>query len=125
MIYQPPTKTSFMSAPSALYSGSLSLFLALLWPLSLAVQIVATILGNNQISVPLAFGTALILLLAPPIGIIAGHIGLRQANQSTTLHHLRWRAIVGLIFSYLWLVSIFFISDLGPALIYWFQHLGR
>lgn len=120
---QPVAHSGYASVSTAPFSGSVSLGLATLWPLTLVVLLMATAIGHNQIPEIMAVLTAMIFLVAPPVGIITGHIGWYQANHRAPLRALRWRALVGLIGNYLWLLSIFFISNLGPAVVYWLQHL--
>jgi len=59
----------------------------------------------------------------PVAGIIAGGIGLYRAIRQPLLRKSRWLALAGLLLGCLWLVGIFLLSELGPALVYWVPHL--
>jgi hypothetical protein len=76
-----------------------SLVCAIAWPLSLAFFFVVNILSNHRFSDALAVILALILLLAPPIGIITGIVGIVRLSP--------WRrlALVALALNLLWCVG--------------------
>ena len=90
-------------------------------------------LGNSVSNAPGASGEALpeqvyTLLqcgftLLPLVGIVAGGVGLYRAIRQPLLRRSRWLAIVGLLLGLLWFVGIFLLSEAGPALVYWVQHL--
>jgi hypothetical protein len=104
-------------APVSRAAVRISLVCVMLWPLNLALYFVVNILGNHQIPAALAASIALILLLAPPIGSIAGSISVTQPTP--------WRrlALVALVLNILWLVGIFLASDLGAAVVVWLHSL--
>ena len=61
--------------------------------------------------------------LLPLVGIVAGGIGIYRAIRQPRLRRSRWLALAGLLLGCLWLVGIFLLSELGPALVYWVQRL--
>jgi len=107
----------------------LSLVCGVLWLLS----IITMVLANSVSNAPGASGEALPeqvytllqcgVTLLPLVGIVAGGIGLYRAIRQPRLRRSRWLALAGLLLGCLWLVGIFLLSDLGPALVYWVQHL--
>ncbi|HEU4783951.1 MAG TPA: hypothetical protein VFS83_11470 [Ktedonobacterales bacterium] len=107
----------------------LSLACAILWPLSIIIMM----LGNSVSNAPGSAGPVLpeqvyTLLqcgftLLPLVGIVAGGVGLYRAIRQPLLRRSRWLALVGLLLGCLWLGGIFLLSEAGPALVYWIQHL--
>jgi hypothetical protein len=105
-------------------AASVSLFCAILWPVSLLVPLTISLVTQSQeLPGAVVLLSGLSLNVAPIVGIVSGHIALYRSLKDPALRPSRWRAIVGLAFGYLWLVALLFISDAGVALIYWFEHL--
>ena len=124
-----PTHHEYRAPSNHNGAAILSLVCAVLWPLT----IITMMLGNSMSNAPGASGEALpeqvyTLLqcgftVLPLVGIVAGGVGLYRAIRQPLLRRSRWLAIVGLLLGLLWFVGIFLLSEAGPALVYWVQHL--
>ncbi len=102
-----PPETQFSEQPPRRAGAvSLSLLCAVLWPVSLGVPILITVMTHSP-ALPDVVSTleAFFLFVAPPVGIVSGLIGLYRSFKTPTLRASRFGAIVGLVFGCLWLVA--------------------
>lgn len=106
-------------------TATLSLMCGVVWPLTILVPALFNLLtGGPKLPGPTLPDPLVLALQAgfavlPPIGIIAGAIGLYRAHAQPALRHSRWQAITGLVLGCLWLVGIFVFSFAGLALRGW------
>ena len=124
-----PTHHEYRAPSNHNGAAILSLVCGVLWLLSITTMV----FGNSVSNAPGASGEALPeqvytllqcgFIVLPIAGIIAGGVGLYRAIRQPLLRRSRWLALTGLLLGCLWLVGIFLLSELGPALVYWVQHL--
>ena len=107
----------------------LSVVCALLWPLSFLIPVLVNVAtsGPRSAGTPLPMFVDFLLAcgfgLLPVVGVAAGSLGLYRAMSQSALRRTRWLAITGNVLNCLWFFGTFLLSDLGPAVVYWFQRL--
>jgi hypothetical protein len=107
----------------------LSVVCAALWPLSFLIPVLvnATTSGPRSAAASLPMFVDFLLAcgfgLLPVVGVAVGSLGLYRAMSQPALRRTRWIAITGIVLNCLWFFGTFLLSDLGPAIVYWFQHL--
>ena len=126
-----PTSHQYAAPDQHHHNGAaiLSLVCVILWPLSVLIPVVFNLVtGGPKLpgaTLPLFvdFLLACGFGLLPVVGAAAGSLGLYRAMSQPALHPTRWVAIAGILLSCLWFFGTFLLSDLGPAVANWLQHL--
>ena len=111
-------------------AAAVSLFCAVLWPVSLLAWLAAPglsklLTGDLQPPEIISTLATVGITCAPFVGIGAGHIGLYRALKHPALRASKWRALSGLVLGYVGLVALLVLSGLGPGLVYLLTHQGR
>jgi len=113
------------------YNGGaiLSLVCVVLWPLSFLIPVIVNALTSSPKSPGATLPEFADFLLAcgfgllPVVGAAAGAFGLYRAMTQPDFRRTRWLAGAGICLNCLWFFGTFLLSDVGPALANWFQHL--
>ncbi len=127
---QPPSH-QYTSSGAHRYNGGaiLSIVCVVLWPLSFLIPVIVntTTSGPHSSGTPLPVFVDFLLAcgfgLLPVVGAAAGAFGLYRAMNLPALRRTRWLAIAGILLNCLWFFGTFLLSDVGPALANWLQHL--
>ena len=124
-----PTSHSYTAQGRHNGGAILSIVCVILWPLSFLIPVIVNVATSSPHSpgAPLPVFVDFLLAcgfgLLPVVGAAAGALGLYRAMNVPSLRRTRWVAITGILLNCLWFFGTFLLSDLGPALVNWAQHL--
>ena len=118
------------TAPGRHNGGAiLSIVCAVLWPLVVLIPIIIQIVTSGPRSPGATLPVFVDFLLAcgfgllPVAGVVAGSLGIYRSMSQPSLRGTRWIAITGVVLNCVWFFGTFLLSNLGPAVVYWLQHL--